>query len=337
VPLTPVTAGLTIATSVANETFSELAPFQPDRSKSRLERKYTNEASDFVEVNGARVHYRDEGPKDAPTILALHGTYSSLHTWDGWADEFRDDFRFVRLDMPGFGLTGPRQQGEHSLEVLIETVAKFCDELGISDLTVAGNSVGGGVAWRLSLLRPDLVSRLVLVCAGGATLLSELAENFRTLGTDLFARYLTPKMVARLAIKDAYSDTRKVDSALVSRYHDLLLRRGNRRAVMEIARNYREDNMNGADSRETDNNAPILPSSANPEPNVMDDFDISAVSVPTLFQWGEDDTWLPESFGKELAANIPHSEFITYEGVGHVTMEEAPEITAHDAAAFISR
>lgn len=335
-PLLPLTAGLTVANSVATETYSEFAPFQPDRSQSSLERRYTSDASEFIELDGARIHYRDEGNTEGPTIVALHGTYSSLHTWDGWVEQLGEEFRIVRLDMPGFGLTGPRTSDDNTLEGLIATVAEFCDELDLSAVAVAGNSLGGAVAWRLATERPDIVSRLVLIDAGGATLLSNLAENYRAFGTALFPRYLTPRLVTRLALRDAYADTSKVTRDLVNRYHDLVLRSGNRRAVMELARNYREDNMDDEEQEIINTRTPVLPSAYDATPAVYDSYDISDVAVPTLFQWGTEDTWLPVSFGRELAENVSDSEFITYDGVGHIPMEEAPELTAADAAAFLS-
>lgn len=333
----PFTAGLTIAESVATHTFSELVPFQPDRPGSYLERRYANEASRFVELDHARVHYRDEGPADAPTLLTLHGVYSSLHTWDGWVEQLSDDIRVVRMDMPGFGLTGPGAPDEHRLQTLIDTVGEFCDELGLRDIALAGNSLGGAVSWRLSLHRPDLVDRLLLLDAGGATLLSALAHNYRAFGTDIFPRYMTPRMAIRLALKDAYSDTSLITRSLINRYHDLLLRSGNRRAVMEIAENYRDENFDGSESDITSANGPVLPSACDPTPSLVDDYDVSRVDVPTLFQWGSDDTWLPVSFGRELAADVSGSTFIEYDDVGHVVMEEDPVRTAADAAAFVTR
>lgn len=335
-PLLPVTAGLTVASSIATETYNEFVPVQFDRPRSTIERKYTNEASSFVELDGARVHYRDEGTRDGPVVLALHGTYSSLHTWDGWVEQLRDDVRVIRMDMPGFGVTGPREEGEHTLSALIETVATFCDEFDLSDITLAGNSLGGAVAWRLAIDRPDLVSRLILVDAGGATLLSNLADNYRSLGTNLLPRYLTPRLVTRLALNDAYYDTSKVTGDLVNRYHDLLLGSGNRRAVMELARNYKETYIDEETADLSDVGTPILPSSYhNPTPVVHDPYDIADVEAETLMQWGAEDTWLPVSFGRELAAKVENCRFVTYEEVGHVPMEEAPERTSLDAAAFI--
>jgi pimeloyl-ACP methyl ester carboxylesterase len=334
VVLSGLAAGVALAGSVARGTYSEFVPFQPDRSTRALERRYTNEASAFLDVGDARIHYRDEGPRDAPTLVALHGTASSLHTWDGWVESLTDEFRVVRLDMPGFGLTGPPESA-HTLEGLVGTVGALCDELGLQDVVVTGNSLGGGVAWRLSVERPDLVSRLVLVDPGGATLLSHIERHYRTLGTDLLTRYATPRMAVRMILRDAYGDPTAVTEEVVTRYYDLLLRSGNRRAVTELAGNYREDHFPDEQPiPETD--GPVLPSTCDPSPSVLDGYDISEVTVPTLFQWGSEDTWLPESFGHALASRVENSQFVSYDGVGHVPMEEAPEASAADAAAFLS-
>jgi pimeloyl-ACP methyl ester carboxylesterase len=335
VPLTPLTAGLSLAESVATRTFAEFAPIQPDKSTAELKTKYTNESSAFLDLPGAHVHYRDEGPRGAPTVLALHGTYSSLHTWDDWVEQLTEEYRVVSIDMPGFGLTGP-PEGRHTLERLIQSVGLFCDELGLEDVIVAGNSLGGAVAWRLSLKRPDLVSQLVLVDAGGATLLSNIANNFLAFGTDILPRYATPRLAIRMILNDAYGDTSKITPELVNRYYDLLLRSGNRRAVIDIARNYRDKHYpDDADISEL--HAPMLPSAYDPSPHVWDGYDISEVSVPALFQWGTEDKWLPESFGRELASSVPDSQFVAYEGVGHAPMEEAPLDTASDVATFLPR
>lgn len=332
--LSQLAAGVSLAGSVARGTYSEFVPLQPDRSSRSLERRYTNDVSAFLDLDDARVHYRDEGPRDAPTLVALHGTASSLHTWDGWVERLTPAYRVVRLDMPGFGLTGPRD-GRHTMAGLVETVGAVCDELGLTDVAVTGNSLGGGVAWRLAVERSDLVSRLALVDPGGATLLSHIARHYRTFGTDLLTRYATPRMAVRMLLRDAYGDPSKVTADVVTRYYDLLLHSGNRRAVTELAGNYRDDHFPAKQPiPETD--GPVLPSTCDPSPAVLDGYDISDVEVPTLFQWGAEDTWLPVSFGRSLAARVPDSKFVTYDGVGHVPMEEAPESSAADAAAFLA-
>lgn len=324
-----------LAGQLFEESYSEFGLFQPDRSIEGLERRYANAESEFVQVGDARIHYRDEGNPDGTTLLLLHGTYSSLHTWDEWVTALGDEFRIVRLDLPGFGLTGPRSDGEHTLEYLIEAVGHFCDELGLEDVAVAGNSLGGGIAWRLSLDRPDLVSKLVLINAGGATLLATLKGSLMRYGTQYVPRYVTPRLLIRLIIRDAYGDPSKVEPHTVRRYHDLLLRSGNRRAVIEIATNYAAAHHDDDIEHVTEPPIPFLPSAYDTSPVVLDEYELAEISVPTLFQWGSEDEWLSLSFGRELADRIPGSTFITYDGLGHIPMEESPSVTATDAAAFI--
>jgi len=70
-----------------------------------LKQKYAGGASRFALIEGMNVHYRDEGA--GPPLVLIHGTLSSLHTWDGWVGQLAPHRRVIRLDLAGFGLTGP--------------------------------------------------------------------------------------------------------------------------------------------------------------------------------------------------------------------------------------
>jgi pimeloyl-ACP methyl ester carboxylesterase len=295
----------TAVAGIAREKYAEWGLVQPDVSGSCLEQQYTDEASAFVDVGGARVHYRDEGPRDAPVLLALHGVYSSLHTWDGWVVAF-DDVRVVRLDFPGFGLTGPNESREYSLSYYVDFLDAFCETIGLDEVALAGNSLGGAIGWRFAVTHPERVRKLLLLDAGRQQLLPPETKWVLSPGLDMVPRYCTPRASTRTVLRDAYGDPDKLTSDLVRRYHDLLLRTGNRRAVIKLAQN------------------------ATPAP-----FDPTEVSCPTLVQWGEEDDWLPLSLGKQFADEIPDAQLQTYAGVGHVPMEEAPTPTARDAAAFL--
>jgi len=161
---------------VALDGYAEVVPFQPDLSPDYLERRYANDPSAFVDVGGARVHYRDEGPRDGPTLLALHGLYSSLHTWDDWMDDLTDRVRVVRMDLPGLGLTGPTAEGRYDMPSYVEVLEAFRSELGLGEVALAGNSLGGGVAWRFAARYPGYVRRLVLLDAVGRQVVPDEAE-----------------------------------------------------------------------------------------------------------------------------------------------------------------
>ena len=290
---------------IACEKYAEWGVFQPDVPGSVLERRYTNEASEFLEVGDARVHYRDEGPRDAPVLLALHGVYSSLHTWDGWVDALAD-VRVVRLDLPGFGLTGPNDTREYSLGYYVELLDAFCGALGLDEVALAGNSLGGAIGWRFAVTYPERVERLLLLDAGRQQLLPPEGKLLTSPGFDVVPRYFTPRATTRAILRDAYGDPERLTHDVVRRYHDLLLRTGNRRAVIKLAQN------------------------ATPAP-----FDPDTVPCPTLIQWGEKDEWLPLSLAEQFADEIPDATLRTYAGVGHIPMEEAPTETARDAARFL--
>lgn len=299
-------AGLTAAGEATAEVYAEVAPVQPDRSPARLEARYTNDRSAFLDAAGARVHYRDEGPRDAPVVLALHGMCSSLHTWEGWVDALADSVRIVRLDLPGFGLTGPSDASEYSLSYYVEALVEFCEALGIDRVIPAGNSLGGAIAWRFAATHPERVEGLILLNSDRQEVVPAEAEAFAIPGLDVAARYATPRSALRTVLRDAYGDPSALTAARVRRYHDLVLRAGNRRATLKVLRD-------------------AAPADVTPRD----------VTCRTLVQWGEADDWLPVSLGERLTAEIPDATMRTYPGVGHVPMEEAPRETAADVATFL--
>lgn len=291
----------------ALDSYAEVAPFQPDLPSGYLERRYANDASGFVDVDGARVHYRDEGPRDGPTLLALHGMYSSLHTWDDWVGALTDRVRVVRMDLPGFGLTGPTADGAYDIPYYVDVLESFCERLDLGGVALAGNSLGGGIAWRTAAEHPGLVDRLLLLDSVGRQVVPDGSEFLVQPGVSVVPRYLTPRAAFRTILQDAYGNPSNLESADVRRYHDLLRRSGNRQAVLSLLRS-------------------ASPGEADP----------AEVSCPTLVQWGERDTWLPLSLGQQLAGEIPDARLRTYDGVGHIPMEEAPAATAADAADFLT-
>jgi pimeloyl-ACP methyl ester carboxylesterase len=129
-----------------------------------LKARWAGPPSRFVDVDGMSVHYRDEGT--GPAIVLLHGTGSSLHAWDAWAAGLSPSHRVVRLDLPAFGLTGPRPDGDYRLDTYVAFLDHFVAKLGLGSFALAGNSFGGALAWRFAVAHPSEVTDLVLVDAG---------------------------------------------------------------------------------------------------------------------------------------------------------------------------
>ena len=288
-----------------------------------MEALYTDEHSQFVEIDDSRVHFRDHLPASpmagTPTLLLIHGTASSLHTWDGWVDALGDRFRILRVDLQGFGLTGANASADYSTRKQNRVLKQLLDRQGIDRVAVAGNSLGGLIAWRFANEYPDLVSHLVLIDAAGAHATDHLTQetpSFRVLdlasvpGFRLLLTRWTPRFLVEKGMQQVYGDPSKVTPQLVDRYHQMLRREGNRRALIQTTA-----------ARQAPEGDP------RPGPD--------ALRLPTLILWGEQDTWIPVGHAHRFHELIPDSELIIYPDVGHVPMEEIPEQTARDTADFL--
>ena len=130
-----------------------------------LKTEFKNNNSRFVEVEGTFIHYVDEG-KGMPIIL-LHGTGSSLHTWDLWAERLKDKYRVIRITLPGFGLSGPRSDKKYKIKDYVNLLEDFVELNGIEKFYLAGNSLGGSIAWLYTSFYNKKVKKLILVNSSG--------------------------------------------------------------------------------------------------------------------------------------------------------------------------
>lgn len=290
-----------------------LATWAPDRSVQDLSVRWATAPSQFLAVNGMQVHVRDEGPRDDPMpIVLLHGTSASLHTWDGWALSLRGQRRVIRFDLPGFGLTGPDPQGDYSIAAYARFVGATLDALGVRTCVLAGNSLGGQIAWETALALPQRVGKLILVDAAGYPMRPESVPlGFRVArmpGLRLLMEHVLPRGIVESSVRNVYGDPAKVTPALVDRYYDLALRAGNRQALAQRL---------------------ALNLSGNAQ-------QIAALKLPTLILWGAKDRLIPLENGRRFASDIAGSRLVVFDGLGHVPHEEDPQQTVAAVKAFLA-
>lgn len=130
-----------------------------------VQARHADAASRFADLDGVRVHYKDEG--QGPAILLVHGTFGDLADWDGWVQVLKPRYRVVRLDLPAFGLTGAIPSGNYSVERKHLVIDALMDHLGIERFAIAGVSYGGLVAFRYAATRTERVTALVLANSAG--------------------------------------------------------------------------------------------------------------------------------------------------------------------------
>ncbi len=299
--------GLVVLIALASLLFVALS--EADLSVDELKSKYANEKSQYIDVQGMSVHYRIEGNWSAPTLVLIHGTAASLHTWDAWVDYLAPYFKIVRFDLPAFGLTGPSPARDYSKEAYVEFLNNFTQELGLTSFHLAGNSLGGDIAWNYAVTYPEKIDKLVLVDASGflrkenVPTIFKLARN--PIGGFLF-KHVTPISLIRKNIEEVYYDDSLITDDLVKRYHEFAKREGNRQAFVDRVKQGEVDRTHL----------------------------LKRITAPTLIQWGKYDEWIPLADATKFDEAIADSKVIEYEA-GHIPMEEIPQITAKDALAFL--
>lgn len=285
----------------------------PDQPVSALQAKWAPPPSQFIAVRGMQLHLRDEGPRDDPVpIVLLHGTGASLHTWDGWTRELAREHRVIRFDLPGFGLTGPSPDGVYSIESYVDTVLAVADTLHVQRFIVAGNSLGGYVAWATTVLHPERVDRLILIDAAGYPFQSQSVPlAFRIARTPILNRLMRdilPRSIVESSLHNVYGDPTRVTPDLVDRYFDLATRAGNRAALVA-----RFDQTTPGSLAER----------------------VREIQVPTLILWGRKDRLIPLEFGEQFARDIHGSRLVVFDTLGHVPHEEDPARTVAAVLPFI--
>ena len=308
-----ITAAATGALALIVAGFVALS-WAPDRPVSQLEARWASPPSTFIEVDGMRVHVRDEGRRDDPVpVILLHGTSASLHTWDGWVRGLEGRRRVIRVDMPGFGLTGPSPDGEYTIGSYVRFTTAVLDHFGVKRCVLAGNSFGGWVAWETALADPGRVEALVLVDSAGYAIRSQSVPLAFRLATVPLANRLMqvilPRRLVESSVRNVYGDPGKVTPDLVDRYYEISLREGNRAALVQRFVQ-----------------APLG----------IDEARIRELRVPTLIIWGGRDRLIPAEYGRLFLRDIAGSELAIFDDLGHVPQEEDPSRTVAAVVSFLA-
>jgi len=213
------------------------------------------------------------------------------------------------MDLPGFGLTGLCAKKDYTIHGYVAFLHSFLKKVGISSCHIAGNSLGGRIAWNYAVQHQDKIVKMIIIDSDGyptekKIMALELAK-FPVLSTLL--QHVTPRFLFTKNLMQVYGDKSKVNDDLITRYYELTLRQGNRQAFIDRAKTAFEESTSF----------------------------LKTIKVPVLIMWGSDDQWIPVENAYKFFSDLPNSRFIIYKGVGHVPMEEIPEKTAKDAQAFL--
>lgn len=283
-----------------------------------LAAKYETSASRYVDLpGGIHMHYRDEGATQGPTVLLVHGFSASTYTWQAWTPKLGAQYRVIAIDLPGHGLTSAPAGYHASIESFRDAVYAFTQAMHLSRFTIAGNSMGGAVAWDYALAHPDQLDGLILVDAAGWPHPSEGALNTSpmmkllrnpTLGPILMS--LDNTSVFRQGTQAAFADPAKADDAMVTRYVEMARAPGHRNVLLQLQTGSRSE--------------------ANDEA-------LSAIHTPTLILWGTQDHLIPVADAERFHHAIAGSEVKIFTNSGHLPQEEIPDESAAVVMTFLQR
>lgn len=287
----------------------------PDIPVAALEARYGRANSRHVDLpDGIRLHYLESGPAAAPTLLLVHGFGDNSFSWDGWTKILSPSYHVLAVDLPGHGLTESSADFSAEPDRYADVIDAFLGKLGLSHIAIAGNSLGGAVAWQLALRHPDRVGRLILVDAAGwpSETLKKPPLAFRImqykLGRDLIASIDNTPLIRQGLSKDLVNQS-VLTPAFIQCWADLQRLPGHRPILMSVK----------------------------PGSIVASNAVLAPIHVPTLILWGEQDTIIDPASAQKFAAAIPGSELILYPQVGHLPQLDAPAKSAGDVAAFLAR
>jgi len=258
----------------------------------------------FAHVGSELIHYKRSG--GGPPVLLLHGSGSSLQGFDRVAQELLSSFEVIRIDLPGFGLTGPRADRDYRVSTYVATVAEFLSAIGVSRCSVVGNSLGGNIGWNLALDEPGRIADLVLINATGYPEKSlpagiRLARN--PLVRPMLRRWLPRRATERNLRGLVGPESTIVDEAMVDRVHGLMSRPGNRSAFVDFANTDQPDRSS----------------------------QIGQITAPTLVLRSA------ALDGQHFGRDIPGSLELVHPTGGHLLPEEEPQWVARSIREFLQR
>ncbi|MFP4294049.1 MAG: alpha/beta fold hydrolase [Cyclobacteriaceae bacterium] len=286
-----------------------------------LNEKYGVTAKQYIEVDGMDVHFRVDGlANDSVPLVLLHGTASSLYTWNAWVELLHDKHKIIRLDLPGFGLTGPHPEGDYRVEAYMNLLNSFLSKLKVKRCILVGNSLGGEIAWRYAADHPQQLKKLILIGASGYPVdikelpLLQIPPWYIWLSIPLIREvtvmFTTPGVIRRSLAYLYYGDAENLNEETVQLYFDMTNRQGNREALTERV-------------KIVDRPAPIQK--------------IPSIHTPTLILWGEHDRLIPVKHARQFQEDLPDSQLVIFPRAGHMPQEEIPLASAEAAIQWLSR
>ncbi|WP_417318687.1 alpha/beta fold hydrolase [Erythrobacter aureus] len=297
----------------------------------------TLEQKRVVLANGIELDVVDEGPRDAPVLIFLHGFPESHRTWRNQIAHFSDRFRCIAPDQRGYrGSSKPQEVEAYTPDKLVGDVFLLADALGVDTFTIVGHDWGGAIAWGVAYggMMNGRVTRAIIANAPHPVLFPKLLytnreqreasqyfRDFRDTGNDALVREHGLAALLMKVFEGQVMATMEPEeqAALLKDWSDP-------DAAIGMLNYYRASPME------------VLPMDAPFElPEGYQAVPLPKLTIPTLVIWAMEDQALPPANLDGLDEVIENPELVQVPGCGHFVQWEKPEAFHAAADAFLSK
>jgi pimeloyl-ACP methyl ester carboxylesterase len=279
--------------------------------------------SRYVMANGVRTHYWEAG-NDGPSVIALHGGGAGSSGMAGMGpllDRLADKARIIAPDsIGGFGLTDAYAPAPYGLMSRVKHTADFIDALCLPKVSLIGNSQGAWAAAQYAILHPDRVEKLVLISsltiAASLNISQRPTEALKALNDYDGTREGMKRILQALII-----DPKRITDKLIEERQAAATRPGALESFRAFGRATAAFRQNPLFALQNDmtRSLPTL-----------------TKTIPTIFIWGDSDTFaLPET-GREIAKHVPDTKFHWVPGAGHQVQTDKPDEAAKIIREFLA-
>lgn len=276
---------------------------QPDRiiSKEEAKKELSSPVSHFITWRNAEVHYTDEG--SGFPVLMIHGFGGSYTNFNALAGLMKNQYRVIRVDLPGFGLSDfpGLNENEDYLQDYRDYITFILDTLHLDSVYVIGNSMGGAATWMTAIDHPDKVRKIVLLDPAGYDS-KKIAGNlmmFKFKSVRQMFNKGMPMFMSREGTNRTFFNKDSIREEFILRNNKFTNRQGNIAHMLNLA---------------TSNQFP-------------DESLISKVTRPTLIIWGKQDEIIPVAYAERFHKDIKGSQLEIIDQCGHCPMIEKPALT----------
>lgn len=275
--------------------------------------------SQFIDINGVKVHYKRMGQGE-PVMVLLHGFGASTFSWGEVMEPLSAYGTVIAYDRPAFGLTERPVSGNWDGKSPYSTVSQvnlllgLMDGLGVEKALLVGHSAGGTVALYTALEHPERVNGLVLVDAAAYTdapFASWMIPIFHSPQMDRLGPWVARQFAARAddLLKRAWHDPSSVTPAIREGYRTFLKVDHWDQGLWQVTRAF--------------------------QPLDLEDH-LGELNLPVLVITGDDDQVVPTQESQRLAEDIPSAELGVVAACGHIPQEEAPQDFLNHVKAWLA-